>query len=84
MSDTLPCSIYKSPKRDRLYLFITRKDDFSVVPEALLASFGKPQFVMQVKLHPGRKLAISDVGEVLAALREKGFYLQMPPSDPWL
>lgn len=38
----LPCWIYRSPRKDEMYLYITREDDFSRVPEALLQRFGKP------------------------------------------
>lgn len=78
------CAIYKSPKRDLMYLFVRRKDDFSDVPPALLTGFGEPQFVMVVKLDERRTLAQSDIDEVREALAGKGYFLQMPPADPWV
>ncbi|MCG3885927.1 YcgL domain-containing protein [Photobacterium leiognathi] len=72
------CAIYKSLKKDNTYLYINKKDDFSDVPEALMTTFGKPQFVMVLKLD-GRKLALADVEKVKEALSTVGFYLQVPP-----
>jgi len=36
---------------------------------------------MDIELTPDRKLARVKVGDVLAALEEKGFYIQMPPNE---
>jgi hypothetical protein len=72
--------IYKSRKKDELYLYLAVQDDFSVVPEDLLKSIGsEPQFVMQLALNEERKLAREDVRKVMQNLQEKGFHLQMPP-----
>ena len=72
------CAIYKSLKKDNTYLYVNKKDDFSDVPEVLMSTFGKPQFVMVIKLE-GRKLALADVVKVKEALKTVGFYLQVPP-----
>ena len=71
--------IYKSPKKDEMYLYVDRKQDLERVPEALLAQFGPPQSVMILPLEPSRKLARADAAEVLKQIDDKGFYLQMPP-----
>ncbi|MEC6814077.1 YcgL domain-containing protein [Photobacterium toruni] len=72
------CSIYKSLKKDNTYLYINKKDDFADVPAQLMSTFGKPQFVMVIKLE-GRTLALADVEKVKESLRTVGFYLQVPP-----
>ncbi|MEC6795818.1 YcgL domain-containing protein [Photobacterium sp. S4TG1] len=72
------CSIYKSLKKDNTYLYINKKDDFADVPAQLMSTFGKPQFVMVIKLE-GRTLALADVEKVKEALGSVGFYLQVPP-----
>ncbi|MFA0087239.1 hypothetical protein BCU70_21960 [Vibrio sp. 10N.286.49.C2] len=72
------CSIYKSAKKEGAYLYITKKDDFSQVPDALLEMFGRPTLVMVVKLD-GRTLAQVDIEKVKKALVEDGFFLQVPP-----
>lgn len=73
------CSIYKSPKKDEMYLYVNKAEALSRVPEALLQMFGSPKHVTDMMLKPERKLARADIDKVLAELTEKGFYLQMPP-----
>jgi uncharacterized protein YcgL (UPF0745 family) len=76
----MQCFIYKSLKKEDLYLYIDKKDDFSKVPEMLFNSFGRMTFVMELELTPERKLAREDAGKVIANLKEKGFFVQMPPT----
>lgn len=72
--------IYKSLKKDELYLYLVKKDDFSDIPEPLLNSFGKIEFVMELDITPDRKLAREDTAKVLNSLQEKGFFVQVPPT----
>jgi len=75
----MQCYIYKSLKKDELYLYLQKKDDFSSIPEPLLNSFGKIEFVMELDISPERKLAREDVSKVMNSLQDKGFFVQMPP-----
>jgi uncharacterized protein YcgL (UPF0745 family) len=77
----MQCFIYKSLKKNELYLYLKQKDDFSELPKPLLDSFGKLEFVMDLELTPERKLAREDVNKVLESLNEKGFFVQMPPTN---
>jgi len=74
------CWIYKSPKKQEMYLYNDKKDDFSDIPENLLSLFGSPQFVMELQLTPEKKLARVDIEQVIENLMKEGFYLQMPPN----
>ncbi|MDO8844984.1 YcgL domain-containing protein [Methylicorpusculum sp.] len=74
------CFIYKSLKKDQLYLYLTQKDDFSTLPEALFQSVSPMQFVMELELTPERKLARENPEKVIENLNNKGFFIQMPPS----
>ena len=67
-------------KKEELYLYLDKKDDFSGLPEALLQSVGKLEFVMELELTPERKLAREKAEKVLAGLQEKGFFIQLPPT----
>ncbi len=78
----MKCYIYKSSKRDQLYLYIPQQDDFSAIPEVLMQTMGKPELVMELELSAERTLARAKAPEVMASLQEQGFYLQMPPRDP--
>ncbi|MBI3311845.1 MAG: YcgL domain-containing protein, partial [Serratia liquefaciens] len=73
------CVIYRSAKRDQTYLYVEKKDDFSRVPEDLMKSFGTPQLAMVLSLDGREKLASADIEKVKEALKEEGFYLQVPP-----
>ena len=73
------CWIYRSSKKEEMYLYLREKDQFKDIPEALLKRIGKLEFVMQLQLHPKRKLAREDVNKVMENLRTQGFHLQMPP-----
>jgi uncharacterized protein YcgL (UPF0745 family) len=72
-------SVYRSKVKDHMYLYLAKKDDFSSVPEALLKIFGKPEFSMQLNLKNRQKLARVELSDVKKALKENGYYLQMPP-----
>ncbi|MEH6637995.1 MAG: YcgL domain-containing protein [Porticoccaceae bacterium] len=73
------CKIYRSPKQSGMYLYVNHEGDLKPVPEALLTKFGKPELAMPIMLGPERKLARVDIADVLKALEEQGYYLQMPP-----
>jgi len=44
-----------------------------------LQKFPNPQLVTTFKLSPDRKMARVDAARVLQAIREQGYFLQMPP-----
>lgn len=73
------CSIYKSPRKDEMYLYVDKREALTRVPEALLEMFGAPLHVMDMPLTAKRTLARVDIDKVLADLTEKGYFLQMPP-----
>ncbi|WP_062268644.1 YcgL domain-containing protein [Endozoicomonas arenosclerae] len=74
-------SIYKSSKRNEMYLYVEKRDQLEKVPEALHQAFGKATHVMDILLTPERTLARADVEKVMTEIQEKGFYLQMPPVE---
>jgi len=73
------CFIYKSLKKDQLYLYLDKKDDFSALPDELFNSLGTLQFVMELQLSPERKLAREDAKKVMSSIENRGFFIQMPP-----
>lgn len=74
----MQCFVYKGSKREDSYLFVTREDDFSSVPESLVALLGSLELVMQFNLAEKSKLAGADIDVVRRQLQDMGFYLQMP------
>ncbi|WP_137166499.1 YcgL domain-containing protein [Salinimonas lutimaris] len=79
------CAVYKTAKKEGMYLYLPEKDKFDDVPEALLEQFGKPVLVMLLPLNKREALGRVDKETLITALREKGFYLQLPPKqEDWL
>ncbi len=80
MSQRLFVSVYRSNRREGMYLFVERGQSLEELPESLTTSFGTPEPVLDLVLTPERKLARASAPDVLEAIAEQGFYLQMPPS----
>ena len=74
------CQIYKSTRKQEMYLYVDKARGLESVPESLLTRFGEPEKVMLINLTPQQKLARADAVEVLARIEEEGYYLQMPPT----
>jgi len=73
-------SIFKSPRKDEMYLYVDKRDQLERVPEPLLEMFGKPVHVMDMPMLPGRKLArVENTEKLLDEVNGKGYFLQMPP-----
>ncbi len=75
------CFIYRSRRRRDTYLFLRAKDEFSQLPAGLMKIFGQPEFALEFKLTPERRLAAADARQVLESLQARGFYLQMPSEN---
>ncbi|TDV60092.1 YcgL domain-containing protein [Pseudomonas sp. LP_7_YM] len=75
------CSIYRSPRRNGMYLYVLKSDALERVPDELLGAFGKPQHAFDLVLTPERTLAREDIHAVLANLEKQGYHLQMPPAE---
>ena len=75
------CQVFKSPRKEQMYLFLAQQKGLEDVPESLLATFGEPESVMVLDLTPERKLARARAPEVIEAITNQGFYLQMPPTE---
>lgn len=82
------CDIYKSSKKDEMYLYVARPDhpieDESADPlaclsDALRVAFGRATHVMHLELSESRKLARVNVLHVMDSLQTKGFFIQTPP-----
>lgn len=74
------CEVFRSSRKEETYLYVVKSRGLEDVPEFLLKQFGEPHSVMTLVLDSNRKLARANTQEVLAALEEQGYYLQMPPT----
>lgn len=81
----LLCSIYRSPRKQGMYLYVPRAKGITELPEQLLKLFGKPEHAMDMVLTEQRKLAREDIHKVLENLQTQGFHLQLPPQqEDWI
>jgi uncharacterized protein YcgL (UPF0745 family) len=78
--DKLLCQIFKSPRQVGMYLYVDKRRGVAEVPEALLERFGTPVPAMTLILSPQKRLGRAQAVDVMAVIRESGFYLQMPPA----
>ena len=74
--------VYRSPRKAEMYLYTAHAAALGEVPAALLQQFGDPEPIMLLNLDGNRTLARVDADEVVDAIREQGFFLQMPPTAP--
>lgn len=72
--------VYKSRRRADTYVYLDARDAFDRLPEPLRARLGLLQFVLDVALTPGRRLARENPDEVRANLAARGYHLQFPPA----
>lgn len=72
-------AVYKSSKKDEMYLYVPKADGLKNVPAGLLQIFGTPQHVLDIPLKSGRDLARVSGDKLREEIIGKGFYLQMPP-----
>ena len=75
----LICTVYRSSREAELYIYVRREEALERVPVDLLAKMGNLSEVLTMKLTPERKLARVKAVDVLAAIADKGFSLQLPP-----
>lgn len=71
-------SVFRSSKKSDTYIFVRRGQKWNDLPESLRSIFGQPVHSMDLVMTPERKLSRVTGQQVLAALKEKDFYLQMP------
>ena len=74
-------AVYKSKKKADTFLFIEKRDDFSKVPEPLMAMFGQPQYVMIINLAKRTQLGVADLDTLKQSLSDQGYYLQIQPPE---
>lgn len=80
-AEKILCSVYRSPKKEGMYVYVRKHDGVDQLPETLLKQFGVPGHVMDLLLTPDKKLAQVNVRDVMAGIAAQGFYLQMPPRN---
>ncbi|HWU69126.1 MAG TPA: YcgL domain-containing protein [Stenotrophobium sp.] len=72
------CIAYRCARQSEMYLYVRAGLEPDALPMDLLRITGKLTQVMELDLSR-RRLARVDVDKVRQALRDPGYYLQMPP-----
>lgn len=75
------CAVHRARRNADTYLYVDHGEGFARVPDELLRALGGTERAMTIALHPGRKLARARAEDVLRAIAEQGYYLQLPPAD---
>jgi len=81
---SLLCEVFRSSRKQEMYLYVDKARGLQAVPDKLLGQFGKPTSVMVLLLTPQIKLARADAATVISSIEAQGFYLQMSPIAPEL
>ncbi|MBT4520465.1 MAG: YcgL domain-containing protein [Halieaceae bacterium] len=74
------CQIFKSSRKQEMYLYVEKNRGVADVPLDLMERFGEPLEVMSLVLSSDKKLARAKASDVLQAIANQGYYLQMPPT----
>lgn len=76
--------VYKSLRKPDAYVYLRERDAFSLMPAEVADPLGRLQFVLEVEVHEGRRLARADATVVRRNLATRGFHVQVPPEvlDP--
>lgn len=74
----MQCFVYRSSKKDGLYVYLADEDGLDKLPPAVLHQLGEPEFAMQLDLSQRASLANEDISQVKHNLTAQGFHIQMP------
>lgn len=79
------CAIYRSKRKIDTYVYVLKQEDeaknLDLVPQAIHDGMGDLSYVMELDLESRDCLARVDIEAVKLSLKEKGMYIQMPPSQ---
>lgn len=78
MTEKTFVSVFRSSAKSDTYLYVRRGQEWSDLPEPLREIFGSPVHSLDLVLTPERKLARTTGREVLEAISDKDYYLQLP------
>lgn len=74
------CVVYRCSQQQEMYLYLRQGFTPAELPEALRGRTGRLTEVMNLELHPQRRLARVDVLRVIDELAAHGYFLQLPPN----
>lgn len=72
------CYVYRSSKKDGLYVYLADEDGLSQLPAPVLQQLGEAEMAMSIDLAKRTSLGHEDIDTVRNNLKEQGFHVQMP------
>lgn len=70
--------VYRSSKKDGLYLYLPKTIDKCELPDAVAQQMGEPELALSFMLTSDRKLGQEDPATVISNIESRGFHIQMP------
>jgi uncharacterized protein YcgL (UPF0745 family) len=71
--------VYRSAKKADTYLYLPAESELSDLPDALNQLFGRAILAMELVITPDLKMSRLKAVDVLVALEEHGYLVQLPP-----
>ncbi len=75
------CDVYTCAKKADTYLYLKTGIALEELPDGLLILLGELKQFLSLELNESSKLAQVSALDVLTALGERGYFLQMPPAE---
>jgi len=76
----MQCFVYRSSKKEGLYVYLAKEDGLADLPEPVLRQLGEPEFAMALDLSSRTSLGHTNIDDARADLISQGFHIQMPKS----
>lgn len=77
----MKCNIYRCSRQEEMYLYVHADKSPEELPKDLLKLVKELTHVMELDLAETKKLARASITDVIESLKEKDYFLQMPPKD---
>ena len=71
-------TVYRSSVKDGLYVYVQQETSLESLPAPVMKQLGQPEMALELDLDESRHLPHAESKEVLEAIAEQGFYIQMP------
>ena len=71
--------VYRSAKKADTYLYLPAESELTDLPAELNQLFGRAILAMELVITPELKMSRLKAADVLVALEEHGYLLQLPP-----
>ena len=78
--ESIEVEIYKTASRAETFLFVPAGVSPDAWPDGLSETFSPAERVMALTLTERQPLAAQPATEVMAAINERGYFLQLPPN----